>query len=284
MSHRGARSFLSTFRSRSSHFSLAISIYAISKKRETHLDWQGVIFGFVGLGGVSFSLIEGPQLGWNALTISALVGGITLLLLFIRWEGRIKYPQVDLSLFRNKIFSATNAATFLLYGAFSGFGLVFAVFLQTIGQYSSAMTGAAFIPSSILLILFSSKIGGLSKKWGARWFMTVGPIVCGLGMLFLLPLGPHPSYISNLLPGIMLFGIGLTIVVAPLTATALNSAPESKSGLASAINNGVASVGPLIAVALIGIFGADHAYSFTTILCATLAILSGLVSFAYVRP
>jgi EmrB/QacA subfamily drug resistance transporter len=247
------------------------------------IDWIGVLVGFLSLLGLTYGLIEGPALGWDFLTVGALAIGMLFFTFFVAWEWRAEHPLVDLTLFHNQNFSATNAATFALYAAFAGFGFVFAVFLQTLGGYSSTMTGAAFIPASILLALFSSRIGAYSSKWGPRIFMSVGPIVCALGMLFLLPLQPHASYIVSVLPGIVLFGIGLTLTVAPLTATALNSAPDEKSGIASAINNGIASVGPLIAIALLGLFGSENIYPFAVILCAALATLSGVISFMFVK-
>lgn len=254
-----------------------------TKKQHVFIDWLGVLIGFVSLLGLTFGLIEGPALGWTPLTIGALLCGALFFAGFVMWEWRAEHPLIDLKLFRNTNFSATNAATFMLYAAFAGFGFVFAVYLQTLGGYSSTMTGAAFIPASVLLALFSSRVGALSAKWGSRLFMSVGPVICALGMLYLLPLQPHASYIWSVLPGIILFGIGLTITVAPLTATALNSAPESKSGVASAINNGTATVGPLIAIALLGLFGSSNIYQFAVVLCAALAVLSGATSFIFIR-
>ncbi len=248
-----------------------------------HIDWTGVVIGFVSLLGLTYGLIEGPDLGWSIATVGSLIVGALFFALFVEWERRATHPLLDLSLFRSRNFSATNAATFLLYAGFAGFGLVFAVFLQTLGGYTATETGAAFLPASILLALFSSRIGTYSSLWGSRIFMSVGPMLCAAGMFLLLPLHPHPSYLINILPGILLFGIGLTLTVAPLTATALNSAPEEKSGIASAINNGVATMGPLIAVAVLGLFGSGNIYPFAVVLCALLALLSGIVSLLFIR-
>lgn len=122
-----------------------------------------------------------------------------------------------------------------------------------------------------------------SSQIGPRWFMTVGPFICALGMLTLIWLGPDTRYWPNVLPGVMLFGFGLVLVVAPLTATALNSAPEEKSGIASAVNNGLASAGPLIVIAVLGIAGIEHAYILGILLCAGLACAAGMISFTFVR-
>jgi len=255
----------------------------LTPDKNISIDWAGVGLGFVSLLGITYGLIEGPTLGWNTATLGALVIGVFAFISFVLWEKRATYPLIDLALFRNKNFSATNAATFMLYAAFAGFGFVFAIYLQTLGGYTSTMTGAALIPASLLLALFSGRIGTLSATWGPRLFMSAGPVMCAAGMLFLLPLQPHASYLFDVLPGIILFGIGLTLTVAPLTATALNSAPEEKSGIASAVNNGVASVGPLIAIALLGLFGSGNIYPFAVVLCAALAILSGVTSFVFIR-
>ncbi len=260
-----------------------VSLQASKPTHRVTIDWTGVLFGFLSLTGITFGLIEGPALGWNAMTIGGILAGLLFFFIFLWWEGRARHPLIDLSLFRNKNFSATNAATFLLYAGFAGFGFVFNIFLQTIGGYSALQAGATFIPSSILLALFSGRIGALATKWGPRWFMTVGPVLCALGMLLLLHLSPGIPYLTGVLPGVLLFSIGLVVVVAPLTATALNSAPDEKSGIASAINNGVATVGPLFAIALLGILGAGSMYAFGVLFCAALAILAGSISFLFVR-
>jgi len=199
------------------------------------------------------------------------------------WERRASHPLVDLALFRNRNFSATNAATLLLYAAFGGFGFLFSYFLQTVSGFSATAAGAAFLPVSVMLGIASGWVGDYASKFGPRWFMGLGPFFCAAGMLMLLPLGPQTTYVAGVLPGILLFGVGLTFTVAPLTATALNSAPDEKSGIASAINNGLASAGPLIAIALLGLGGLEHAYILGVWICFVLAVLAGLVSLAFVR-
>lgn len=265
---------------------LACALLSLNKGGQTErqsMDWTGMLLGFLSLAGITFGLIEGPALGWNAMTVGGIIAGAILLIAFIVWERRVHHPLVDLALFRNKNFSATNAATFFLYAGFAGFGFAFNIFLQTVGGYSAMEAGATFLPSSILLALFSGRVGALSTKWGPRWFMTIGPALCALGILLLLNLAPGIPYITGVFPGVLLFSIGLVIVVAPLTATALNSAPDAKSGIASAINNGLATVGPLFAVALLGLLGPAHLYTFSIVLCAGLAALAGLISFLFVR-
>jgi predicted MFS family arabinose efflux permease len=251
--------------------------------RHIRIDWAGALLACLFLAGVTFGLIEGPAKGWPAITIGTLVAGVLCFVAFVWWERRTSNPLVDLSLFRNRNLSATNAATLLLYAAFGGFGFLFSYFLQTVSGYSATAAGAAFLPLSVMLGLLSGQVGKYSSNIGPRWFMTLGPLFCSAGMLALLPLGPHTTYVAGVLPGVLLFGVGLVLTVAPLTATALNSAPDEKSGIASAINNGLSSAGPLIVIALLGIGGLEHTYVFGMWLCVVLAAFAGLVSFAFVR-
>ena len=240
--------------------------------RHIHIDWLGAILAFLFLGGVTFGLIEGPANGWPVMTIGALVAGVLCFIAFVWWERRARYPLVDLSLFRNRNLAATNAATLFLYAAFGGFGFVFSYFLQTTAGFSATAAGAAFLPVSVMLALLSGTVGEYSSHNGPRWFMTVGPIFCAAGMLALYRWA-ETTYVTGMLPGILLFGIGLALTVAPLTATALNSAPDEKSGIASAINNGFATAGPLIAIALSG-FGVSNRLISWCLLCVVLAGLA----------
>lgn len=251
--------------------------------RNLNIDGVGAILAFLFLAGITFGLIEGPANDWPIVIVAAMAAGLICGIAFIWWERRASYPLVDLALFRNRNFSATNAATFLLYAAFGGFGFVFSYFLQTVSGFSATAAGAAFLPVSVMLGIASGQVGKYSQDFGPRWFMGLGPFFCAAGMLMLLPLGPGTTYLLGVLPGILLFGVGLTLTVAPLTATALNSAPDEKSGIASAINNGLASAGPLIAIALLGLGGLERAYALGVWTCVVLAGLAGLVSLVFVR-
>jgi EmrB/QacA subfamily drug resistance transporter len=265
---------------------IALAFVALKEtpvRRGIHIDWMGAVLAFLFLGGIAAGLIEGPANGWPAITIAALVAGGLCFVAFVWWEHRTAHPLVDLSLFRNRNFSATNGATLLLYAAFGGFSFLFSYFLQTTAHFSTTATGAAFLPVSVMLALFSGYIGEYASNAGPRWLMTAGPLFCAAGMFTLLSLGPQTAYVTGVLPGVLLFGVGLVLTVAPLTATALNSAPDEKSGTASAINNGLSTAGPLIVIALLGLGGLDRAYILGVWLCIILAILAALVSFAFVR-
>ena len=267
---------------------IAIALgYAALKKgparANLRIDWTGAILAFLFLAGLTFGLIEGPANHWPVPMIAAIVVGLACFIVFLWWERRASFPLIDFELFGNRNFSATNGATLLLYAAFGGFGFLFSYFLQTVSGFSATAAGAAFLPVSVMLGIASGQVGKYASRIGPRWFMSLGPLFCAAGMLTLLPLGPQTTYLTGVLPGILLFGVGLTLTVAPLTATALNSAPDEKSGIASAINNGVASAGPLIAIALLGLGGLEHVYVLGVWICVVLAVLAGMVSLAFVR-
>lgn len=247
------------------------------------IDWLGALLAFLFLGGLTFGLIEGPANNWPPMMIAAVVAGLACFVAFVWWERRLSSPLVDLALFKNRNFAATNSATLFLYAAFGGFGFLFSYFLQTVSGFSATAAGAAFLPVSVMLGIASGQVGEYASRFGPRWFMGTGPLFCAAGMLTLLPLGAQTTYLTGVLPGVVLFGIGLTLTVAPLTATALNSAPDERSGIASAINNGLASAGPLIAIALLGLGGIEHAYILGVWTCAVLAVLAGALSFAFVK-
>ena len=191
--------------------------------------------------------------------------------------------MLPLGLFKSANFTGANIATFAMYGALGGFFFILTIYLQTTLKYSSFDAGLAAIPVTIMMIFLSGRVGALSGKFGPRWFMTAGPILAGLGILTLLPLHEGSNYLWNVLPGIALFGLGLATTVAPLTTTVLASVKEQDSGIASAVNNAVSRVSGLVVIALLGIFGASHAYQFTVVLCGVLAICAGLLSALLVR-
>ncbi len=159
---------------------IALALVALKEapiRRGIHIDWAGAVLAFLFLGGIASGLIEGPANGWPAITIAALVAGALCFVVFVWWESRTTHPLVDLSLFRNRNFSATNAATLLLYAAFGGFGFLFSYFLQTTANFSTTATGAAFLPVSVMLALFSGQVGEYASRAGPRWLMTIGPAV-----------------------------------------------------------------------------------------------------------
>lgn len=254
---------------------------AASTKRK--LDAVGAGLVFLGLSGLTFGLIEGPAMQWTMLPKLMLALGMVFLVIFIRYEQKKKDPMLQLELFKSRNFTAANVATFAIYGALGGFFFSLLIYAQTMLHYSALEVGLMGLPVSIFMILFSSKVGALSSKYGPRFFMTTGPIIASGGIWLMLPLHPGSAYLTAIFPGILLFGIGLSLIVAPLTTTVLASVKESNSGIASAVNNAVARVAGLVIIAFLGIFGAENSFHFAIFLCGSLTIAAGILSFLLVQ-
>ena len=206
-----------------------------------------------GLGGPVFALIEQPTKGWSdPMVWVPLVAGIALFFAFIRWESRYRHAMVDLSLFRIRNFAVTNIETLIVYSGLIGAFFFITLFLQETVGYSALAAGFATTPISLLLFVLSPVFGRFSTATGPRLPMSIGPIVGGLGLLLLIRVNADADYVADILPGVLLFGLGLSATVAPLTATALNSVEERHMGIASGINNGVSRVAGLLAIAILG--------------------------------
>jgi len=252
------------------------------------LDIPGVILGAVGLGGVVFALIEQGNYGWaNPLIWVTFTVGAICLISFIYHESKTKYPMLPLNLFSVRNFSAGNIATFFIYSALSLQGFILVIFLQQVAGYTATLAGLVSLPITILMLLLSSKFGALAGKYGPRLFMTLGPIVSGIGVFSMLSVQVPVNYWAQLLPGIILFGIGLSITVAPLTSAILGSIKTSQAGIGSAVNNAVSRIAGLIAVAIIGIFAGSaldlEGFRTGLMICAALLFIGGLVSFVGIQ-
>jgi EmrB/QacA subfamily drug resistance transporter len=270
---------------------LVIACYALAQvavdeskdKRPRSVEVLGAFLGALSLAGITYGLIEGPAKHWTYLEVSALIAGIVLFGLFLFCEYRRRDPMVKLSLFKSKNFTGANLMTFLMYGALGGFAFAFVIYLQTYLHYSAFEAGLSLLPISIFLMLFSGRVGKLSTVYGPRLFMTAGPIIAGLGMGWLYFLQPGANYWVSILPGVVLFSVGLTLLVSPLTTTVMAAVNKDDSGIASGVNNAVARSAGLIVVAALGLLGAAHAYTFAIGLCAGMAILGGIVSFVLIE-
>jgi EmrB/QacA subfamily drug resistance transporter len=217
------------------------------------IDWPGIGLSAAGLGGPVFALIEQPTHGWgDPLVWVPLIGGIACFALFFLYEARARHPMLDLALFRIRNFAVANLTTLAAYAGLIGGFFIVTLFLQQVVGYSALEAGLATTPISILLFVLSPRFGRLASGTGPRLPMTAGPIVGGIGLLLVLRVGSDADYVSNVLPAIVVFGLGLAATVAPLTATVLDSVEERRVGIASGVNNGVSRVAGLLAIAILG--------------------------------
>jgi predicted MFS family arabinose efflux permease len=182
-----------------------------------------------------------------------LLVGPLLLLGFVWWENRTAHPMLPLELFRVRNFSVGNIATFVIYAGLSVATFLIAVSAQQLGGYSALQAGLCLLPVTLIMFVLSPYFGKLSGTYGPRWFMTLGPITCGLGLLSLLRINQSFNYPTQILPGVLAFGIGLSITVAPLTSAVLGSIDSRHAGIASAVNNAIARIAGLLAIAGIGV-------------------------------
>jgi len=233
-------------------------------RKGVRVDYPGATLCAAGLGSLVFGFIEQPQRGWaDALVIGTITLGIALLVVFVLYEARAPQPMLPLRLFANRNFSATNLETFAVYGGLSALGFLLSLFLQQVAGWSPLQAGLATVPVTIVMFLLSRRAGGWSMRLGPRWFMTAGPALAGLGALALARLPTDPSYAADLLPALILFALGLSLTVAPLTTTVLSEAGPGDAGIASGVNNAVARVAGLLAVAVIGVVAAGGASNLT---------------------
>jgi EmrB/QacA subfamily drug resistance transporter len=213
------------------------------------LDLRGASLGALGLAGVTFALIEGPNQGMTASIILTGAIGVLALVGFLVTEWRSPNPMMPLGMFRSRQFSGANLVTFVVYAAIGGFFFFLISFLQISLGYSPTEAGASTIPVTLLMLVLSARSGALAQRIGPRIPLTVGPLLVALGLLLLTQIEPGDSYLTGVFPGVLVFGLGLTLVATPVTATVLAAADERHAGIASGINNAVARVAQLLAVA-----------------------------------
>jgi EmrB/QacA subfamily drug resistance transporter len=216
------------------------------------LDAAGAITISLGLAGVTYGLIAASAGGWTAPDVLAsLLAGVALLTAFYLIEARSPHAMLPLAIFRTRQFSAANAVTFVVYGALGGALFLLPVVLQEVCGYSALEAGAALLPLTVLMLTLSARSAALSARIGPRLQMTVGPLVIAGGLALFARVHGSGDYLTQVLPAVVVFGFGIAINVAPLTATVLAAAPPEHSGIASAVNNDVARVASLIAVAVL---------------------------------
>ena len=218
-----------------------------------HVDWIGGLLCVLGLGGAVFGLIEYSVYGWGDPRVFVpLIAGIALLVAFLLWEARVPEPMMPLELFAVRNFAVGNATTLAMYGGLGVATFFLVVFLQQVAGYTPLEAGLALLPITLVIFALSRRFGALADRLGPRLFMSAGPVLAGIGLLLLTRIDAHPDYLTTILPGVLVFALGLSATVAPLTATVLGSVEPGRSGLASGANNAVARIAGLLAIAAVG--------------------------------
>ena len=257
------------------------------------VDLAGAALGVLALAGVTYAIIEAPTRGWTSIGVVAAGGfGLLCAVSFLLVEARQRSPMLPLGIFRSAQFSAANAVTFIVYGAFGGALFLVTLQLQLVSGYSPLAAGTALLPITVAMLLLSARGGQLAQRIGPRLPMSVGPGICAAGLLLMLRIGRHANYVTDVVPGVLVLGLGLALLVAPLTATVLAAVDVEHAGISSGVNNAVARAAGLIAVAALpaaaGISGTSytHPASFqagfrvAVLICALLLVVAGLLAAA----
>jgi EmrB/QacA subfamily drug resistance transporter len=267
------------------------------------LDILGAVLGAVGLAGLTYGFTAWPSRGGSdPVVVGALLVGVLGLVGFLRNEARSSHPMLPLGIFSSKTFSATNVVTFAVYAALGGVFFFVVVNLQVVAGFPPLRAGISLLPITLLMLALSARAGGLATRIGPRLPMSLGPLVCAVGLVLLSRVGAGATYVADVLPGVVILGLGLSLTVAPLTATALASVEDRHAGIASGVNNAVARIAGLLAVAILPLasgLGASltdaatlsPAYHRSMLICSGLLVIGGLIalvtipsSFEAIRP
>ncbi|HEX6675086.1 MAG TPA: DHA2 family efflux MFS transporter permease subunit [Actinomycetes bacterium] len=260
------------------------------------LDITGAALAALGLAGVTYALTEGAGRGWTSpLILATGVGGVLALAAFVAVERTSKHPMLPLDIFASRQFTAANLVTFVVYGALGGSFFLLPIQLQRVAGYSPLASGVALVPTTLVMLLLSARAGRLAQRIGPRLPMSLGPLLAAAGLALLIRIDAGGSYLVDVLPGVLVFALGLSLTVAPLTSTVLAAASAEHAGVASAINNDVARVAGLLAVAVLpvaaGISGAGAltpavfgaGFRMAMLITASLCAAGGLLAFATIR-
>lgn len=279
---------------------IAIAMRHVPESRDPasprRLDFIGAVTGGLGLGGVTYALIEAGDRGVGGAVVTAGAVGLLMLAAFVVIERRSSHPMLPLDIFSSRQFTWTNVVTFAVYGGMGAVFFLLVVQLQTVLGYSALEAGVASLPVTILLFVLSPRAGALAQRVGPRLPMTIGPMVGGAGIMLLMRVQEGTSYLSGVFPAIAVFGVGLGITVAPLTATVLAAASDRHSGVASGINNAVARSAQLLAVAVlpvaVGLSGNAYSdpevfaagFASAMLLSGGLVVAGGVLAFFVIEP
>jgi EmrB/QacA subfamily drug resistance transporter len=258
-------------------------------------DYRGGVLGALALGGVTYALIgAGENMLRSDVVVSAAIG-VAAGVAFVVRERQAADPMLPLRLFADRQFTGANLATLAVYGALGGSGLFLVLQLQTVLGYDATGAGAAMLPSILLITLLSPFAGALAQRIGPRLPMTVGPLIVAAGTVLLARVDGDGPYVAEVLPGSLLQGLGMAVVVAPLTATVLSAAPDAMAGIASGVNNAVARAAQLLSVAAlpvaVGLSGDDYTdpaaftdgFRMAMMICAVLFVTGGVISWLTIR-
>ncbi|MFF4648641.1 MFS transporter [Streptomyces sp. NPDC001380] len=268
---------------------VAVALRHVPESRDEtasgRFDWPGALCAAAGLAGITYALIGAAEPGADpaALTVTG-VAGAAALAAFVVVERHSRTPMLPPSIFAERQFTAANAVTFAVYAALGGVFFLLVVDLQVEAGFSALAAGAALLPVTVIMLLLSERSGRLAERIGPRIPMTVGPAVCAAGLLLMTRIDPAADYLTDVVPAVCVFGLGLAATVAPLTATVLGAAEERYAGIASGVNNAVARAAGLIAVAalplVVGLSGDDYhdPAAFGTSFDAALLVCAGLLA------
>ncbi len=255
-------------------------------------DVAGAVTVSLGLGLLAFAMIEGAD-EFGPREVAAAVAGIVALVVFVAIERRRPRPMLPLGIFRSRQFTGANLTTLAIYAALGGTVFLLVLELQLVLGYSALEAGASLLPVTMMMLLLSSRMGQLAQRIGPRWPMSIGPIVVAAALALLTRVGPGSDYATDILPAATLFGLGLAVTVAPLTAAVLGAVDDAHMGVASGVNNAVARVAGLLAVAVLpaaiglDIAGGDDAvtdgFHRAMLVGAALCVVGGLVAWATIR-
>jgi EmrB/QacA subfamily drug resistance transporter len=262
-----------------------------ARREDLRVDVTGAILGTAGLGLLVAGFIEQPRLGWgDPLIIGAFVGGLACLGAFVAYELRTPMPMLPLRLFRLRNFSVTNIETLSVYGGLSALSTFLTLYLIEFAGYSALRAGLSLLPITLVMFFLSPRMGRLSMQYGPRLFMALGPILAGIGVLAFTRLPQDVNYWVDIVPALLVFSLGLSLTVAPLTTTVLADARAGDAGVASGVNNAVARIAGLLAIAILGILAAGggdhltvHGFHVTMGAVAALLICGGLIGAIGIR-